>query len=389
VELDGDLTARALDNLPSRVPPPSPADLDRRPRVGLVLGAGGVLGNAYLNGAVAALWEATGFEPRTSSVLIGTSAGSIHAALYGAGMPAVFGLWRTRGGVLPDADVVALGPWSHGPDLDRDLDREEELDMRDLFLPARALPRLGPSSKQLALRAALRPWAHPPEVALSAWLPEGWLTNAAVGVMLRRVVPSGWVPHPRTWVVASNVRTGERTVFGRPGAPRSHIDRAVRASCAIPALYRPVRIGRDRYVDGGLHSPSNADLARGLDLDLVVVISPLSSLEGHAASGLVDRYLAPWRRFAGRRLTSEIAALAADGVPTLCIGPTAADQAAFGRNLMDTRPRVHVSETAVRSVRGLLAAPDAADALALLRAAAVRDRDAAYPPTPADEDRAG
>src|SRR3712207_7300437 len=47
--------------------------------------------------AVAALWEATGFEPRTASVLVGTSAGSVHAALYGAGIPAVFGLWRTRG----------------------------------------------------------------------------------------------------------------------------------------------------------------------------------------------------------------------------------------------------------------------------------------------------
>lgn len=357
-----------LSNLPGRGGPPRPADLERRPRIGVVLGAGGVLGNAYLCGALAALWEVTGFEPRTATALVGTSAGSVHAAFFGAGMPALFGLWRMRGGRLPDENLRTADG--------EEADPGEVSDIRDIFIPARHLPRIGPASTSLAVRSLLRPWAYRPEVTASAWLPEGMLTNDAVGRIIRRVVPSGWVPHPRTWIVAVNLRTGQRTVFGRPGAPRSHLDRAVRASCAIPAFYRPVHIGRDRYVDGGMHSPSNADLLNGLDLDLALVISPMSSLEGYAAAGMVDRYLYPLRRFAGRRLTEELALLTAQGTPTLVIQPAGRDLAVFTRNLMDPRPRHLVSETALETTREQLATPEMAAAVGLLRHAAAGIRTA-------------
>lgn len=360
-----------LANLPGRLPPVSPADIERRPRIGMVLGAGGVQGNAYLDGAIAALWEVTGFEPRTATVLVGTSAGSVHAALYGAGMPALFGLWRDRGGQLPP-DALGSGQrtGSDGGALgDDDRDPGDAVDIRDLFLPARGLPRIGPASKTLALKALLRPWAYRPEITASAILPEGMLTNDGVGRFMRRLVPSGWAGHPRTWIVALNLRTGERTVFGRPGAPRSHLDRAVRASCAIPCFYRPVRIGRDRYVDGGMHSPTNADLVVGLDLDLAVVISPMSALEGHAATGLVDRYLYPLRRIASRRLAEELRTLAAHDLPTLVIQPAARDLAVFTRNLMDPRPRRAVAERALETTRQALTSSAAAGAVMLLRRA--------------------
>ena len=339
---------------------PHPADVNRQPRVGMVFGAGGVLGNAYLSGAAVALFDATGFQPRNASVLVGTSAGSVHAALYGAGMPAHFGLWRTRGGRLP----TALLHEGHDPD------PGEAQTLKEIFTPARALPRIGPQGRRLALKALTRPWALRPEVALTAFLPEGMFTNAAIGAALRRVVPSGWAAHPRTWITALNLRNGERVVFGRPGSPRAHLDRAVRASCAIPGLYRPVRIGRDRYVDGGMHSPTNADVVADLDLDLVVVVSPMSSLEGHAAAGFVDRYLYPLRRVAQRRLTAELRTLEERGLPTLVIQPTARDLAVFSRNLMDSRPREVVAETAVATTADLLARPENADAVAALRIAA-------------------
>jgi NTE family protein len=352
-----------LANLPGRGPSPSPSDWERRPRVGVVLGAGGVQGNAYLCGAMAALWEATGFEPRTAAVLVGTSAGSVHAALYGGGMPALFGLWRTRGGLMP-------GNGGHDDEREDDgVDYGESFDIREIFLPARHLPKIGPASLGLTVRALTRPWAYRPEVTASALLPEGMLTTDAVGRIIRRVVPVGWAPHPRTWIVALNLRTGERTVFGRPGAPRAHLDRAVRASCAIPAFYRPVRIGRDPYVDGGMHSPSNADLVRGLDLDLVVVLSPMSALEGHAATGFVDRYLYPLRRMASRHLAGELALLHAEGVPTLVLQPASRDLSVFTRNLMDPRPRRQVAETALETTRELLTTPDATAAVRLLRRA--------------------
>jgi NTE family protein len=341
---------------------PQPADVNRTPRIGMVFGAGGVLGNAYLSGAAVALWEAAEFQPRTASVLVGTSAGSVHAALYGAGLPAHFGLWRTRGGRLPDRVMGAAG----GPD------PGESQTLKDIFTPARALPRIGPQARGLALRSLLQPWRMRPEVMLTAWLPEGMFTNIAIGQALQRVVPSGWAPHPRTWITALNLRTGHRDVFGRMDAPRAHLDRAVRASCAIPGLYRPVKIGRDRYVDGGMHSPSNADLVADLDLDLVVIINPMSSLEGHAAAGFVDRYLYPLRRMAERRLAAELRVLSERDVPTLVIQPQARDLAVFSRNLMDSRPRRSVAETAVETTLELLERPEHDAALTTLRLAARR-----------------
>ncbi len=362
-----------LANLPDRLAPPRPADVDRRPRVGVVLGAGGVLGNAYLAGAMAAIWEVTGFEPRTAAALVGTSAGSVHAACYGAGMPALFGLWRSRGGRMPDS---ALADLAEGAEGEVEGDPGEAVDIRDMFVPARALPRIGPASASLMLRAATKPWSYRPEVVASGLLPEGMLSNGAVGRVIRRMVPSGWTPHPRTWIVALNLRTGERTVFGRPGAPRAHLDRAVRASCAIPGFYRPVRIGRDRYVDGGAHSPSNADLLRGLDLDLAIIINPMSSLEGHAAAGLIDRYLYPIRRKAGRQLAAELRLLAEEEIPTLVIHPTSRDLSVFGRNLMDPRPRHAVAEMALETTRDALLSSAAAGPVLLLRHASQAARSA-------------
>lgn len=365
------LDEAVLANLPDRLEL-APVDPWRRPRIGLVMGAGGVLGNSYLCGAVAALWEVTGFEPRTASALVGTSAGSVHAAHYGAGLPALFGLWRLRGGSLPDDRLrsgLSTGGDGGHPD-DEESDPGEAIDMRDIFIPARHLPRIGPASTSLSIKAALCPWAYRPEVIASAVLPEGMLTNAAVGRIVRRVVPSGWAAHPRTWIVALNLRTGQRTVFGRPGAPRSHLDRAVRASCSVPGFYRPVKIGRDSYVDGGMHSPSNADLLAGLGLDLAIVMNPMSTLEGYAAVGFVDRYLYPLRRFASRRLDAELALLHGEGVPTLVLQPTDRDLRVFTRNLMDPRPRRVVAEVALETTRDVLAAPESAQWVRLLRQAA-------------------
>src|SRR5437763_1833905 len=52
--------------------------------------------------------------------------------------------------------------------------------------------------------------------------------------------------------------------------------RAVAASCAIPGYFHPVEINGEVYVDGGVHSPTNAGVLRGHELDLVLVSSPMS-----------------------------------------------------------------------------------------------------------------
>ena len=68
-------------------------------------------------------------------------------------------------------------------------------------------------------------------------------------------------------------------VFGRDDVDVTAAE-AVRASCAVPALFEPVTLGGQRYVDGGLHSYSNADLTGPPAFDLVVVSSPMSGNAG-------------------------------------------------------------------------------------------------------------
>src|SRR5580692_1368284 len=56
--------------------------------IGLVLGAGGVVGQAYHAGTLAALEQVKGWDPREASIIVGTSAGSVTATLLRVGVPA-------------------------------------------------------------------------------------------------------------------------------------------------------------------------------------------------------------------------------------------------------------------------------------------------------------
>ena len=80
-------------------------------------------------------------------------------------------------------------------------------------------------------------------------------------------------PDELLWIVAVNLDVGTRVVFGRPGEPVATVGGAVEASCAIPGFFAPVTVDGARYVDGGVHSTTNADLVAALDPppDLVVV----------------------------------------------------------------------------------------------------------------------
>jgi NTE family protein len=65
-------------------------------------------------------------------------------------------------------------------------------------------------------------------------------------------------------------------VFGRDGAPRTDVAHAVAASCAIPGFFHPVEIDGEMYIDGGMHSPTNADVLDSWHLDVLLVSSPMS-----------------------------------------------------------------------------------------------------------------
>ena len=182
-------------------------------RRGLVLGAGGVLGASWTIGALAAVEQELGWDPREAEVLVGTSAGSVLASALGNGVGVQTLLDHQRG-------VVVEG----GPDLDYDPDTDS-----GGSLPP--LPRPGIGSARGALRSALRPHRVTPMAALSTVLPQGRGSLEPVGRLVDAVCPRGaWAAHHATWIVAMDYESGRRVVFGRDGAPHASLRDAVRAS---------------------------------------------------------------------------------------------------------------------------------------------------------------
>jgi NTE family protein len=314
------------------------------PRVGLVLGAGGAVGHAYHSGVLAALEEATGWDPRQAEILIGTSAGSIVAALLRAGLSA--------------------------PDLARGSLREE-LSKAGRELMARAgrrtrletpgLQHADVSRGPAAAGLLLRPWRIRPGVLAAALLPAGTVSTEGVAAIVRGIYGTAWPERP-TWICATRLDDGRQVAFGRAGSPPASLADAVAASCAIPAYFRPVVIGGKRYVDGGAHSVTNAELLAGLGLDLVIVSCPMGATRDSVAVGLD----LPVRAGVRARLSQEIAAVRRSGTPVLTFQPTRPERDAMGSNPMDPRVGPAVTRAARQSTLARLAADDVRERVAAL-----------------------
>jgi NTE family protein len=124
-------------------------------------------------------------------------------------------------------------------------------------------------------------------------------------------------PAARLWIPAVGLSDGRRVVFGRRGAPAASVPDAVAASCAIPGYFAPVEIAGRRYVDGGAWSVTNADLAAGEALDLVLILSPMST----ARSGIPGAVGAAFRAAVRTTLGRERAALARHGTRVVVYEP--------------------------------------------------------------------
>src|ERR687887_1802768 len=292
-------------------------------KVGLVLGAGGVMGGAWLTGGLDALAMETGWDPASADYVVGTSAGAMMGALCASGVPPWFMVAHSRGETFENVKDARGRPAS-----------ESDRSAGAGFRLERALPPIGPGSWRLALRTLASPRRYTPATVATGWLPRGVFSVEGLKDTIRSVIPSGWSPHPNLWIVASDYSTGRRVAFGREGSPTADLADAVAASCAIPGLYHPVTLDGRRYVDGGIYSTSNADILRNEGLDLIVCLNPTSTLHPIRAINPRDAVNLIFQRQSGRRLGHETKRLRAAGTEVVLIQPLREDLEAMGPNLM-------------------------------------------------------
>jgi NTE family protein len=303
----------------------------------LVLGAGGLTGQAFHLGILTALGEITGFDGRDADVVVGTSAGSLVAAALTAGFSA--------------ADQAAM---LHGdaPSAEAS-DQLTSMRARTATLPVledeAIITRRRPLAPGALLAAARRPWAVRPGAVVSGLLPAGRNTTHGITRGISHLHGHEW-PGRRLRICAVRARDARRVVFGSPGAPRVDVGTAVAASCAIPGYFSPVFIEGQPYVDGGAHSPTNADVVRHDAPDLVVISSPMSFGPGGATRS-PDALI----RLAVRRyLAREVRSLRRRGATVVVFQPSAADLGAMGINPMRLVRGPDIVETAAATVRARL-----------------------------------
>lgn len=337
------------------------------PRIGLVLGAGGVLGAAWMTGVLPALQERLPCAVNDVDLIVGTSAGSVLAAALRCGSSIEEMIAYQRGeaiGVLRRVPAVADGP-----------------------LPP--FPRWRVGSPPLMLASLLTPHRVYPSVGASAWLPHGRGQHVALRAMVQTLhrharlhappggsrsagsapdgSPSGgspshgsapdWVDR-RTWIVAVDYDSGRRVIFGRAGAPPASLPDAVVASCSIPGWYEPAVINGRRYVDGGVRSPTSLGLLAGAGVDEVYVLAPMAAVVADHPRKPHERIERRLRRLFTLALLREAQALRSAGLKVTVLTPGPGDLAVMGVNLMDPRRRQAVLETSLRTSLAALASQD-------------------------------
>ena len=256
------------------------------PRTALVLGGGGITGIAWEIGRIAGLADA-GVDLSTADLVVGTSAGSVVGS-------------QLRSGVgVPDLFERQLEPPT----------REHVARLGRGTLARYALAMLGARRDDAAFRRRIGELAR--TAADTGRTPTEEERRA---VIASRLPSTEWSDRPLV-VTAVDTESGEFSTFTRESGVEL-LD-AVGASCAVPGVYPPVTIGGRRYMDGGMRSGVNADLAAGYDR--VVVLAPIRRGVGPMAG--VDAQVAA--------LVSRVAV----------VSPDAASRSAIGRNVLDPAAR--------------------------------------------------
>jgi NTE family protein len=284
--------------------------------VALVLGGGGAAGQAWQIGIIAGLAEAGLDLTEAADLVIGTSSGSTTAAQVRSGIPA--------------AELLASVLSPPVQPVGQNREQPPSLPMATVFERMRAIGAAATSAADL--RRAMGAFGLESDSILGP---------AAAGQ--RRAMVAARLPRPE-WpdrpmiVVAVDAHTGELAAFDRDSGV-DLVD-AVTASTALPGMVPTHSINGTRYINGGVRSGENADLASGFAN--VVVLSPFGGRNrtpperGADPTGQFEGL----RKFPGADLASQVEALRKQGSHVEVITPDADSRAAMGTNQMDPATRI-------------------------------------------------
>jgi NTE family protein len=294
-----------------------------------VLGAGGTVGHAYHAGTLAALAEA-GWDARDAAVIVGTSIGALTGALLRAGLAPADLYARVIGEPVSSAGRALL----HGDVVWSTI----ACDLR------RGRTPIGrPASPKLLRRLARRPSRTRAGLLLAAVTPSGPVPTEPMATAFNRMLDGAW-PDRTLWVCAVDLDDGQRVILGPEDGPAVDVGTAVAASSAVPALFEPVLVDGRRLVDGGLHSPANADvLADAIDdIDFVVVSAPMGvgSRPGRVGADLPGRLLNHWTTW------RELRRLREAGLPVAVFEPGASELEFMHYDAFDLTHRVEIARRA-------------------------------------------
>ncbi len=278
----------------------------------LVLGGGGPVGIAWESGLLTG-FAAAGVDLSDADFILGTSAGSFVGA-------------QLAMGAKPASLAAPFLAMADAPPKPRTEPRD----------PARPAPDLTLLMRKMAEAASgVRP-AQEVRAEIGAWaLEQSPMSEDAFiqsfGRFLAELPADAW---PRKGYACTAVDAADGSFRLWDKAAGVGLARAVASSCSVPGVYPPVTINGRRYIDGGMRSAVNADMATGYDLVVVVAIR-VATGAGEAAQRMREA------------LDAELRVLKDGGARVELVTPDDASVAAFGPNLMDMRRRPAAAQAGV------------------------------------------
>jgi NTE family protein len=335
-------------------------------KTALVLGGGGFTGGVYEIGALRALdLLAVNSTVNNFDVYVGTSAGSFVASML-------------ANGVTPEEMMQVINTQEETELEDLQLDKVLKLNYLGFLQKTAALPL---RSLELA-RSMVRfreISAIDFGVAMAENLPSGLYSGRGVNDYVAEALGDGGrtndfrLVDPELYLTATDLDTCERIVFGEQGWDDVPISKAVECSTALPIVYKPVDLKGRQFVDGGIRSTTNVDIAVEKGAKFIVVVNPLvpyindfektiPTMLGTRVRRVSDMGLPAianqtFRLIAHARLHQAVEQWQEKypGVDIILVEPDADDELMFGTPIMDYSRRLQIARHGFESVTAALA----------------------------------